>query len=132
MMGNYFAERGIRRPPACATPEKDEPVTAATGDPFVFLNHLRQKVAIERLPTGFDGYIYLVAEGIAIIRHRDGMDDPRVYMSWHGGLNFPPQSTFQRVVIPSIVPERVWRCDDTVLQAQALSKQVTFRTLNLP
>ena len=124
MMENYYSERGFRQPPACATPEKDEPATAASGDRFVFLDHRRQEVAVERLPTGFGGYVFLLAEGNAIIRHPDGMDDPRVYMSWRGGLDFSANSTFERVVLPSTVPEEESRCHDTESNAQAQPRQV--------
>jgi hypothetical protein len=113
MMGDYYAGMGIQLPPTCASIEVEEPATTANGDPFVFLCQLRQKVAIERLPTGFDGHIFLVVQGKTIIKHRGGVNFPRVYVSWRGGLDFSLHSTFERTVVPRIEPEKISRYDDT-------------------
>jgi hypothetical protein len=102
LLKEHYAEKGTEQPPICASQEDAEPVTAAMGELLVSLDHLGQDATAKRFSTGFNGHIFLVAQGTSIIKHRHNGRIPREYAVWCGGDKFDVKPALQAVVDTTI------------------------------
>jgi hypothetical protein len=101
--------------------ESAEPTSTPAGDSFVFLDPMGEQASVERFPAGFDGSIFLVAQGRTIIKHRGFSKSPREYVAWRDGLDFNPRLIFKRVVGPRIEPDEDLGLGQTFVSSQDIS-----------
>ncbi|ERF69921.1 hypothetical protein EPUS_05465 [Endocarpon pusillum Z07020] len=94
MLGDYYDKNGTHHAPVCACDEKRLSFAIDVYSSIVLQDSFGSKVPMDRFPTGFEGYVFLVAKGETIIRYSLSDTTSRNYVAWYGDELFEPIDLF--------------------------------------
>ncbi len=90
ILEDYYDKNGTRQAPIYAYYEKALSFAIDVDCPIILHDSRGSKVPVERFPTGFKGYVFLVAKGEIIITNGTPGTSSRNYIAWYGGELFKP------------------------------------------
>jgi hypothetical protein len=95
----FFAKSGTHQALICASRTVSELLVASGPkyDLYVFVDLVGREADVKHFNIGFDGFIYLLADGRSVIKHAGNKDERREYIAWGGELEFDNRALFNDV-----------------------------------